>query len=116
MIKASERREDALIFAAIALLWVMGSMALLGPVALTVAAITMASAFVFGVQIVGALVITCLGAAIGILIWGAENWAHGPVSSMIQIYREVLFDGYRFDVEGLVGVFGRDGDEQIAPS
>ena len=44
-------------FAGVAILWVMGSMALIGPVALTVATITMTGTIIAGCQIIGALVI-----------------------------------------------------------
>jgi len=107
MINASERREDALIFSGVALLWVFASMCLLGPVGLTAAAITMVSALAFGLQIIGALVISCVAAASGILLWGAEDWALGPINAMIQIYREFLVDGDHVDVEGLSVHFGR---------
>ena len=107
MMNASERRDDTLIFAALAILWIIGSMALLGPVALSVAAVVMTSAFVFSLKIVGSLVISCIGAAAGILIWGPDTWALGPINTMIQIYREFLFDGHRFDFNGLGVHFGR---------
>ena len=70
MIGASERRDEALIFATIAILWVLGSMALIGPVALTVAAITMTGVVLAGCRIIGAFVVVGTGAAIGMLLWG----------------------------------------------
>ena len=107
MIGASERRDEALIFATIAILWGLGSMALIGPVALTVAAITMVGVVLAGCRIIGAFVVVGIGAALGMLLWGIEGWLLKPIQTMVDIYQEYLFEGRRFDVDGLTALFGR---------
>ena len=107
MSATADQRDEALMFAGVAILWVMGSMALIGPVALTIAAITMTGTIIAGCQIVGALVVIGVGAAVGILLWGADAWLLGPLQTMVDIYRDFLFDGHRFDFDGLITLFGR---------
>ena len=104
---AADKRDEALIFAAVATLWVLGSMALIGPVALTVATIILSGAIIAGFQIFGALAVIGLGAAAGILLWGPDAWLTGPLQTMVDIYRDFLFDGHRFDFDGLFALFGR---------
>ena len=103
----ADQRDEALMFAGVAILWVMGSMALIGPVALTVATITMIGTIIAGCQIAGALVLIGMGAAVGMLLWGADAWLLGPLQTMVDIYRDFLFDGRRFDFDGLITLFGR---------
>ena len=55
MINPSERRDEALAFAVLAILWVLGTMALLGPVALGIAGVTMIGALLLGWHIRGGL-------------------------------------------------------------
>ena len=102
-----DRRDDALVFAAVAILWVLITMALLGPVGLTVAGLTMVVALVSGCHIAGGIVIAGLGAVAGILLWGANAWLTEPINTMVMIYRDFLFDGFRWDTQGLWTVFGR---------
>lgn len=60
-----------------------------------------------GFQIFGALVVIGLGAAVGILLWGAASWLIGPLQTMVDIYRDFLFDGHRFDFDGVIKLFSR---------
>ena len=107
MMSPSERRDEALAFTALAILWVLGTMALLGPVALLVAAVTMIGALVMGWHIQGGLLIAGVGAALGMVLWGVEGWLTGPVNTMVAIYRDYLFDGHRWDFAGLRALFGQ---------
>ena len=107
MMSLSEKRDEALAFAALALLWGLGTMALLGPVALLVAAATMIGALVLGWHIRGGLLIAGIGAGLGGVLWGVEDWVTGPINTMVAIYRDYLFDGHRWDFDGLRTLFGQ---------
>ena len=107
MINPSERRDEALAFVAVAILWVLGTMALLGPVALLIAGVTMIGALIMGWHIRGGLLIAAAGAGLGMLLWGVDGWLIGPINTMVAIYRDYLFDGQRWDVEGLQTLFAR---------
>jgi type IV secretory pathway TraG/TraD family ATPase VirD4 len=105
MMSPSERRDEALAFAILAILWVLGTMALLGPVALVIAGVTMIGAFVMSWHIRGGLIIAVVGIGLGSMLWGFEGWLTGPTSTMVEIYREYLFDGQRWDFIGLRALF-----------
>ncbi len=107
MISPPERRDEALAFAALALLWVLGTMALLGPVALSMAVVTMIGALLLGWHIRGGLLIAGVGAGLGSLLWGVEGWLIDPINTMVEIYRGYLFDGQRWDFSGLRALFGQ---------
>ena len=106
MISPSERRDEALAFAALAILWVIGTMALLGPIALGIAGVTMVSALLLGWHIRGGLIVAGVGAGLGTLLWGFNGWLVGPVGTMVEIYQDYLFDGQRWDFSGLRALFG----------
>ena len=101
MIQASERREDALIFAAVGGLWVAGSMVLMGPIGILGAALTMMSLLIFAQKIPGAIIVAGLGAVSGVLIWGPSEWVSGPFSAMLQMYKVYLTDDMRWNFAGL---------------
>ena len=100
-------RDEAFAFAAVAVLWVLGSMALLGPVGLMVAGVTIVLAFLFDLHIIGGILTAAIGAGIGMLLWGGHAWLVEPITTMVAIYRDYLFDGSRWDTAGLWAVFGR---------
>lgn len=100
-----DRRDEAFAFAAVGVTWVFGTMALIGPVALLVAVVTMSGILIAGYDERISLLTSAAGVGLGSLLWGFEGWLVDPINTMVAIYRDYLFDGQRIDIEGLPALF-----------
>ena len=99
-------KDDEQLMAVMAVLWLLGSMAMLGPVGLAAATITFVAAMLFGLELVGGMLIGAIGAGIGFILWRSHGWLTEPLQEMAEIYRTYLFDGFRWDTVGLFALFG----------
>ena len=100
-------KDDEQLMAVMTVLWLFGSMAMLGPVGLAAASIVFVAAMMFGLHLIGGIVIGALGAGIGFLMWRSHGWFSDPLQAMAEIYRDYLFAGFRWDTDGLFDLFGR---------
>lgn len=102
----SAKRDDQLM-AVMAVLWTLGSMAMLGPVGLTAATIVFFGALLFGLHVIGGIIISAAGAGLGFALWRSQGWFTEPLHAMAEIYRDYLFAGFRWDTEGLFQLFSQ---------
>ena len=99
-------KDDEQLMAVMAVLWLLGSMAMLGPVGLAAATMAFVAAMLFGLELIGGMLIAAGGAGLGLLIWRSHGWLTEPLQEMAEIYRTYLFDGFRWDTQGLFALFG----------
>ena len=61
-------KDDEQLMAVIAVLWFLGSIAMIGPVGLAAATIVFVGAMLFGLELIGGMLIGAAGAGIGFIV------------------------------------------------
>ena len=82
-------KKDEQLMAVMAVLWILGSMAMLGPVGLAAAAtIVFVAAMLCGLHLIGGITICATGAGLGFILWRSHGWFTEPLHAMAEIYRD----------------------------
>ena len=81
-------KKDEQLMAVMAVLWILGSMAMLGPVGLAAATIVFVAAMLFGLHLIGGIIISAAGAGLGLVLWRSHGWFTEPLHAMAEIYRD----------------------------
>jgi len=81
-------KKDEQLMAVMAVLWILGSMAMLGPVGLAAATIVFVAAMLFGLHLAGGIMIGTAGAVLGFALWRNHGWFTEPLHAMAEIYRD----------------------------
>ncbi|MEM8952007.1 MAG: hypothetical protein AAGC99_22070 [Pseudomonadota bacterium] len=80
-------KKDEQLMVVMAVLWILGSMAMLGPVGLTAATIVFVAAMLSGLHLIGGIIISAAGAGLGFILWRSHGWFTEPLHAMAEIYR-----------------------------
>ena len=102
---SASAKQDEQLMAVMTVLWILGSMAMLGPVGLAAATMAFVTAMLLGLHLIGGILISATGAGFGFTLWRSYGWFTEPLHAMAEIYRDYLFAGFRWDTEGLFHLF-----------
>ena len=98
--------QDDLVYVAILILFfVIAVLAILGPIGVAVALLTIIIGIIAGLGHASGVAIAAGGAGLGALLIGTREWLAGPAREMAEIYRIYLFDGSRWDMDGLAAYY-----------
>ena len=96
-------KKDEQLMAVMAALWILSSMAMLGPVGLAAATIVFVAAMLFGLHVIGGIMISAAGVRLDFILWCSHGWFTEPMHAMAEIYRDYLFASFRTISSSLSG-------------
>ena len=97
----TSKQDDDVYVAILILVLGITVLAMLGPIGIVIAVTTLVIGTVVGLGHAGGVVVSISGAGIGALLIGPQEWLAGPIGDMAEVYRLYLFDGFRWDMDGL---------------
>ena len=107
MAMQSSKQGDDVYVAILILVSGITVLAMLGPIGVLVAVTTIVVGTIAGLGHAGGVAVAISGAGIGALLIGPQEWLAGPIRDMAEVYRLYLFDGFRWDMDGLGAYYAK---------
>jgi len=101
----SGKQDDQVYVAILILFCVIAVLAILGPIGVAVALLTIVIGIIAGLGHGGGVAVAIGGAGLGALLIGPQEWLTGPAREMAEVYRVYLFDGSRWDMNDLAAYY-----------
>ncbi len=98
-------QDDQVYVAILILFFVVTVLAILGPIGVAVALLTIIIGIIAGLGHAGGVAVALGGAGLGAVLIGPQEWLAGPALEMAKVYQIYLFDGSRWDMDGLAAYY-----------
>ncbi len=107
MAMQTSKQDDEVYVAILILVSGITVLAMLGPIGVLVAVKTIVVGTIAGLGHAGGVAVAISRAPIPAPLIGPLEWLAGPIRDMAEVYRLYLFDGFRWDMDGLGAYYAK---------